>query len=75
MAWKFVAACARNDESQPLIVALTGYGMEEDRRRSREAGFDSHMVKPVVFEALQELLSRPELAGHGPKSERQGAAP
>jgi CheY-like chemotaxis protein len=66
---------ARNDESQPLIVALTGYGMEEDRRRSQEAGFDSHMVKPVDLETLQELLSRPELAGHRPKSEREGSAP
>ena len=30
-----------------LLVALTGWGMEEDRNRSREAGFDSHLVKPV----------------------------
>jgi PAS domain S-box-containing protein len=53
---------ARHDEIQPLIVALTGYGMEEDRRRSKEAGFDSHMVKPVDLEMLQELLSQPALA-------------
>ena len=66
---------ARNEASQPLIVALTGYGMEEDRRRSQEAGFDSHMVKPVDLETLQELLSRPELGGHRPKSEREGSAP
>jgi CheY-like chemotaxis protein len=30
-----------------LLVALTGYGQEEDRRKSQEAGFDRHMVKPV----------------------------
>jgi CheY-like chemotaxis protein len=42
---------------QPLIVALTGYGQEADRRRSREAGFDAHLVKPADLEALQELLA------------------
>ena len=38
------------------VVALTGYGQEEDRRRSREAGFDQHMTKPVDPEALQAFL-------------------
>ena len=37
-----------------LLVALTGYGQDEDRRRSREAGFDHHLVKPVEPDALQE---------------------
>ena len=32
-----------------LLVAVTGYGQEEDRRRSLEAGFDYHMVKPIRF--------------------------
>jgi DNA-binding response OmpR family regulator len=40
------------------IVALTGWGQEEDRRRSSEAGFDRHMVKPVDPPALLELLAR-----------------
>jgi CheY-like chemotaxis protein/anti-sigma regulatory factor (Ser/Thr protein kinase) len=35
-----------------LIAALTGWGQEEDRRRSREAGFDAHLVKPVAYDAL-----------------------
>jgi PAS domain S-box-containing protein len=39
-----------------LLVALTGWGQEEDRHRSREAGFDAHMVKPVDFDALLNLL-------------------
>ena len=39
------------------IVAMTGYGQEEERRRTREAGFHSHLVKPVDFDMLQELLS------------------
>lgn len=41
-----------------LLIALTGYGQEEDRRRSREAGFDLHLVKPVLPETLQNLLSQ-----------------
>jgi len=42
-----------------LIVAMTGYGQEDDRRRSEEAGFDAHLVKPVDLDALHELLSQP----------------
>lgn len=41
-----------------LLVALTGWGQEEDRRRTRAAGFDAHEVKPVTIEALQKLLHR-----------------
>jgi signal transduction histidine kinase/ActR/RegA family two-component response regulator len=40
-----------------LLVAVTGYGQEEDRRRSREAGFNHHLVKPVAPDALYELLT------------------
>jgi CheY-like chemotaxis protein len=38
------------------LVALTGYGQEESRRRSREAGFDIHWVKPLDPQALDDLL-------------------
>lgn len=38
------------------LVALTGWGQAEDRRRSRAAGFDRHLVKPVDLEALNSLL-------------------
>jgi len=41
-----------------LLVALTGWGQEEDRRRSKEAGFDHHMTKPIDFEALRNLLTQ-----------------
>ncbi len=41
-----------------LLVAVTGYGADEDRRRSREAGFDFHLVKPVKPEELQAVLGR-----------------
>jgi PAS domain S-box-containing protein len=40
-----------------VLIALTGWGQEEDRRKSREAGFDGHLVKPVDHNALMELLA------------------
>ncbi len=40
-----------------LIVAISGYGNDEDRLRGKEAGFDHYMVKPVEPAALQELLA------------------
>lgn len=40
-----------------LLVALTGWGQEDDRRRSQEAGFNHHLVKPLDFAALDKLLS------------------
>ena len=40
------------------LVALTGWGQDSDRRRSREAGFDSHLVKPLDMDKLTELLER-----------------
>lgn len=39
-----------------MLVALTGWGQHDDRRRSREAGFDHHLVKPVDHAALMQLL-------------------
>jgi signal transduction histidine kinase len=39
-----------------LLVALTGYGRDEDRARAREAGFDRHLLKPVDPDALRRLL-------------------
>jgi PAS domain S-box-containing protein len=44
-----------------LIVALTGYGQEEDRRRSREAGIDEHLVKPAAIEDIERMLDHPKL--------------
>jgi CheY-like chemotaxis protein len=40
-----------------VLIAVTGWGQEEDKRRSKEAGFNFHMVKPVDPAALQKLLS------------------
>lgn len=39
-----------------VLAALTGWGQTEDRRRTREAGFDHHLVKPVTRERLERLL-------------------
>ena len=40
-----------------VVIALTGWGQEEDRRKSQEAGFNGHLVKPVDYDELLELLS------------------
>ncbi len=40
----------------PVMVALTGWGMDEDRRRTSEAGFEHHLVKPVVPDRLRAIL-------------------
>jgi signal transduction histidine kinase/ActR/RegA family two-component response regulator len=62
-----------------LIVAITGYGQDRDRRRSSEAGFDAHLVKPVELEQLLPLLQetrgveRPE-KGRDPTSWKSNIA-
>jgi CheY-like chemotaxis protein len=53
---------ARKIREQPwgrnmVLVALTGWGQESDRARSREAGFDHHLVKPVEPATLERLLA------------------
>jgi PAS domain S-box-containing protein len=40
-----------------LLVAVTGWGGDEDRLRTRQAGFDAHLLKPVLWEQLEPLLS------------------
>ena len=47
---------------RPILIALTGWGQEQDRRQSREAGFDGHLVKPVAYDTLIELLLEAERA-------------
>jgi len=42
--------------TQPLMVALTGWGMTDDRRRTQAAGFDHHLVKPVTADSLLAIL-------------------
>jgi PAS domain S-box-containing protein len=54
-----VARQIRNSErgKSMFLIAISGYGQEQDRRRSKEAGFDHHFVKPVDFTSLSSLLS------------------
>jgi two-component system CheB/CheR fusion protein len=47
------------------IIAVTGWGQQEDRRRTLEAGFDVHLVKPVDVDSLRKLLASPPGDGQG----------
>jgi CheY-like chemotaxis protein len=47
------------------LVALTGWGQEEDRRKSHDAGFDGHLVKPVEYAALVTLIDAAVAARRG----------
>jgi PAS domain S-box-containing protein len=49
---------ARLGEPAPILIALTGYGQEQDKRRSEEVGFAQHLVKPVDVESLVRLLDQ-----------------
>jgi CheY-like chemotaxis protein len=40
-----------------VLIALTGWGQDEDKRHSKEAGFNFHMIKPVDPQALHKLLA------------------
>jgi two-component system CheB/CheR fusion protein len=60
---------ARRLRAQPgtsgtLLVALTGWAQEDDRRRCYEAGFDGHLPKPLEWDALQQFLAHPKLLRH-----------
>jgi PAS domain S-box-containing protein len=44
--------------SDLLLIALSGWGQKEDVRKSREAGFDMHLVKPVELDTLSDIISR-----------------
>jgi len=50
---------AAKGSARMVLVALTGYGQEEDRQRAREAGFDHHLVKPANPDAILALLEPP----------------
>jgi CheY-like chemotaxis protein len=52
-----------------FLVALTGYGQDEDRRQSQESGFNAHLVKPVLLEHLRAVLDNVS-APRAPKSDQ-----
>jgi CheY-like chemotaxis protein len=60
------------ESARTVLVAITGYGQDEDRRRSREAGIDHHLVKPVAPETLHKLL---DSLGSSEPAAREGASP
>jgi CheY-like chemotaxis protein len=45
------------------VIAITGWGQDEDRRRTRESGFDDHLVKPVDSNDLTRVLAELPVAG------------
>jgi signal transduction histidine kinase/ActR/RegA family two-component response regulator len=49
----------------PFIVAVTGYGLPEDRRRALASGFDEHVTKPVDYAVLQKVLAKGAASGRG----------
>jgi len=64
-----VARRVRERGGRQLLIALTGWGQEEDRERARAAGFDHHLVKPVDLEQLSRILQA------NPQAAAQPAAP
>lgn len=53
------------DTRRPVLIALTGYGQPEDRRRATDAGFDDMLVKPVDPTALTNLIATLEIPDRG----------
>jgi CheY-like chemotaxis protein len=43
---------------RPFLIAVTGFGQDADRKRSKEAGIDVHLVKPVEPDQLEQALNR-----------------
>jgi len=64
-----VARRLRSDPAtkQTLLVAVSGYGQEEDRKRSEQSGFDHHLIKPVDFNVLRALLAGQTDSTTGPR--------
>jgi two-component system CheB/CheR fusion protein len=62
-----VAMTLRNrpESAGMRIIAVTGWGQQEDRRRTREMGFDLHLVKPVDADSLKKILTDPRWDGAG----------
>ena len=50
-------AIRRDERGHPVVIALTGWGQNEDRKRTKEAGFDAHLVKPVDPGMLRAMLA------------------
>jgi CheY-like chemotaxis protein len=53
-----VARALKREEHPAILVALTGYGEDGDRRAATEAGFDRHFIKPIDIQSLREFLDQ-----------------
>jgi CheY-like chemotaxis protein/two-component sensor histidine kinase len=65
---------ARKIRAQPwgkqmVLIALTGWGQQQDRQRTQDAGFDAHLTKPVNFGAIMDLLAKLPATSAGATSE------
>jgi CheY-like chemotaxis protein len=58
---------------RPILVAMTGWGQDEDRCRAAEAGFNEHMVKPLDLDVLMDLVARSGAGGHATGKLRQSS--
>ena len=52
-----VARTLRQELASSFVIAMTGYGRDEDQQQAREAGFDLHMTKPIDYNDLRETLA------------------
>ena len=50
---------SRTDSDAVMLIALTGWGLDEHRERTKESGFNHHLLKPVNMDVLHGLLSNP----------------
>ena len=55
--YELAKSIRREHGGKPMLVALTGYGLPDDEQLARSAGFDQHLVKPVNFERLLEIIA------------------
>jgi two-component system, sensor histidine kinase len=55
--YEVAKALRASGHERMLLIALTGYGLADDERRAKEAGFDAHLVKPADIDALRRIIS------------------
>ena len=65
---------ARENGRDIFLAALTGYGQPSDAERAREAGFDMHLVKPLLPDALARVVARVAEIHQGTRADTQRVA-